>query len=214
MTTLEPIENIGLFGAQVVPPSSSAFRFFSCISLKLVVGGPFSVENEPRGLAAVAPLRGSPGQAGSPSPMKRAGKPARVDQGAASRADLHQAAEIHAGTCNRLDPLPLESNRSAGAPRNDRAEVHRFSCATALVRGGVPPPCQPLRGSNSTPLWEGKPSPRFAAPPTQRLAARSARKEGRPGLCQWRKVARHRRPKVDAKKERALERIGEPLAGF
>ena len=30
--------------------------------------------------------------------MKRAGKPARVDQGAASRADLHQAAEIHAGT--------------------------------------------------------------------------------------------------------------------
>lgn len=83
-----------------------------------------------------------------------------------------------------------------------------------LVRGGVPPPCQPLRGSNSTPLWEGKPSPRFAAPPTRRLAARSARKEGRPGLCQWRKVARHRRPQVDAKKERALERIGEPLAGF
>jgi len=35
-----------------------------------------------------------------------------------------------------------------------------------LVRGGVPPPCLALRATDSTPLWEGKPSPRYAAPPT------------------------------------------------
>lgn len=50
-----------------------------------------------------------------------------------------------------------------------------------LVRGGVPPPCQPLRGSNSTPLGKGYAlPPPSAAPPSQRLRRWLSRRRGCP----------------------------------